>query len=131
MEELYFFAAIFFLIGVICLFLALWSRNPKHIGTAVGKLENSKRIMVSTKHSRKKVPITTFVYLYEVNGKQYKLKRDSRSSRSSLMRRVSVVYLKGFPQFGYLEKYPSGIFTMLGVVYLLCCGWLLLHPYWG
>ena len=131
MEGLYFIAAVYFLIAAICLFLALWSRNPKHIGTAVGKLENSKKIMVWTKHSRKKVPLTTFVYLYEVDGKTYKLKQDSRSSRSSLMRRVTVVYLKGFPRFGYLEKYPSGIFTMLGVFCLLGGIWLLLAPYWG
>ena len=43
---------------------------------------------------------------------------------------MTVVYLKGFPRFGYLEKYPSGIFTMLGIFYLLAAAWLLLVPYW-
>ena len=35
------------------------------------------------------------------------------------MIRVTVVYLKPFPRFGYLEKYPSGQFTMVGVLFLL------------
>ena len=122
METVYLFTAIFFLAGGICLFLALWSRNPKHIGTAVGRLDSSKRVMVSMKHSRKKVPMTNFVYLYEVNGKTYRLKRDTRSSRKSLMPRVNIVYLKGFPRFGYLESYPHWLFTLLGVILILCGG---------
>lgn len=129
MEALYLMTAVCFSIGGVCLFLALWGRNPKHLGTAVGKLEHSRRIMVWTKYSRKKVPVTTCVYLYEVNGRTYKLKRDSRSSRKSLMPRVTVVYLKGFPWFGYLEKYPTGILTILGGFALLCGGWFLLMPY--
>lgn len=129
MEAIYGMAAVYFILGGVCLFLALWSRNPKHLGTAVGKLEHSRRIMVWTKYSRRKVPITTCAYLYEVNGRIYKRKRDTHSSRKSLMPRVTVVYLKGFPRFGYLEKYPTGIFTMLGIFSLLWGGWFLLMPY--
>ena len=132
MEGLYFMATVYFLIAAICLFLALWSRDPKHIGTAVGKLSNSKKVMRRAyRHSEKKIPVTTAIYLDEVKGKTYKLRHDGRFGRSTLMPRVTVVYLKGFPRFGYLDKYPSGIFTMLGVFCLLGGIWLLLLPYWG
>jgi hypothetical protein len=120
METIYTFSLFFFVAGIGSILLALWSRNPKHIGTAVGRLDSSKRVMVSMKHSRKKVPMTNFVYLYEVNGKTYRLKRDTRSSRKSLMPRVNIVYLKGFPRFGYLESYPHWLFTLLGVILILC-----------
>lgn len=129
MEMIYGMAAVFFVIGGLCLFLGLWSRSPKHLGTAVGRLENSKRIMVWMKHSRKKVPVTTCVYLYESGGKTYRLKRDTGSSRSSLMPRVTIVYLKGLPRFGFLEKYPSGIFTAIGLFTIAGGGWFLLLPY--
>lgn len=120
MELIYGMAAVCFLIGGICLFLALWSRDPRHLGTAVGKLADSKKVMRREyRYSEKKIPVTTSTYLYEVNGKTYRLKRDGRFGRSTLMRRVTVVYMKPFPRFGYLEKYPSGQFTMLGVLFLL------------
>ena len=120
MELIYSMAVVCFLIGGICLFLALWSRDPRHLGTAVGKLADSKKVMRRAyRYSEKKIPVTTSTYLYEVNGKTYRLKRDGRFGRSTLMRRVTVVYMKPFPRFGYPEKYPSGQFTMLGVLFIL------------
>lgn len=129
MEAIYSMAAVFFAIGGLYLFLGLWSRSEKHLGTAVGKLEHSKKIMVWSKYSRKKVPVTTCVYLYAAGGKTYKLKHDTGASRSSLMPRVTVVYLKGLPRFGFLEKYPSGIFTAIGLFTIAGGVWILLLPY--
>jgi len=120
MDAIYTFALFFFVTGIGSILLALWSRNPKHIGTAVGRLECSRRVMVSMKHRRKKVPMTNFVYLYEVNGKTYRLNRDSHASRKSLMPRATIVYLKGFPRFGYLESYPYWLFTLLGITLIIC-----------
>ena len=34
----------------------------------------------------------------------------------------SAIYLKGFPRFGYLEKYPSGVLVLFGVMFLLVLG---------
>ena len=116
MDEVYIFPVIFFAIGFMCLFLALWGLNPKHLGTAVGKLENSKRVMVWSRSARKKVPITNFVYLYEVGSKTYRLKRASHTSRKSLFQRITVVYVKGFPRFGYPEKFPIWLYTLLGIL---------------
>lgn len=120
MEVIYGMVAVLFLIGGICLFLALWSRDPKHLGTAVGKLADSKKVMRRAyRHSDKKVPFTTSVYLYEANGKTYRLKRDGRFGRSTLMRRVTVVYLKGLPRFGFLEKFPFRSLILGGILLML------------
>ena len=128
MKAYYATVSVFFIIGGILLLAALLGRNPRFLGTAVGKLQNSKRVMVSQRHSSKKVPITTFVYLYEVNGRTYRLKRDSHGSRKSLMQRVTVVYLKGFPRFGYLEKFPCWQFALFGGFSVLAGIWYLLMP---
>lgn len=131
MEALYCFSAVCFLVSAISLFLSHWSRNPKHIGTAVGKLADSKKVMrYPYRYSTRKVPFTAGVYHYEVNGKTYKLKHSGRFGRSTLLKRVTVFYLKPFPRFGHLDSYPSGLLSMLGVIYLIAAIGFLLLPYW-
>ncbi len=125
MEAIYFLPAFFLTAGGICIFTALWGRDPKHVGTAIGRLENAKRVMVWSRRARKKLPVTAFVYLYEVGGRTYRLKRDSHSSRNRLMQRVTVVYLKGFPRFGFLEKFPFWLFLLAGIL-AIAYGWMLL-----
>lgn len=129
MHELFPVALAVLLLGAAHLVLALLGKNPRCIGTAVGTLVHSKKVMVSMKHQRKKVPVTTFVYRYEVGGREYRLKRDTRDSRSSLMRKVTVVYLKGFPRFGHLEQFPTLPLTILGIGWLALGAWILLIPY--
>ena len=130
MEAIYFIAAVVFAIGGIFLFLALWGRDPRHLGTAVGKLDQSKKVMRQAhRYSSKKIPVTTALYRYEVNGKTYRLRREGLFGRSTLLPRITVVYLKGFPRFGYLEKYPCGIFAMGGAVCILYGVFFLFLPY--
>ena len=130
MEALYGLAAFFFAVGCIFLFLGQWSRDPKHLGTAVGKLAESKKVMrYPYRHSRKKIPFTASTYVYEVGGKTYRLRHDGRFGRNRLLKRVTVVYLKGFPRFGHLDTYPHGLHTMFGVIYLIFGLWVLLIPY--
>ena len=110
--------------------LALWSRNPKHLGSAVGKLANSKKVMRRAyKYSDKKIPVTTSRYIYQVNGKTYRLRYDTRSGRRTLLPRMTVVYLRGFPRFGHPDKYPSGQFTILGTICIIGSLMFLLMPY--
>ena len=130
MEAIYGMAGIYFAIGVGCLLLSLWGRNPKHLGAAVGKLADSKKVMRrADRYSDKKVPVTTSIYLYEVNGKTYRLKHDGRFGRSTLMRRVTVIYMKPFPRCGHLDKFPSGQFTMLGAICIVGAVLFLLMPW--
>ena len=130
MEALWLYAALYLAVGAVCLLLGLWSRDPKHLGTAVGKLESSKKVMrYPYRSSTRKIPFTTSRYLYEVNGKTYRLRYETRAGRRTLLPRMTVVYLKGFPQFGHPEKYPSGQFTILGSICIIGGLLFLLMPY--
>lgn len=122
METIYLLPALLLAAGVGCLFLAWWGRDPRHLGSAVGRLQNADRVMVWSRRARKKLPVTAFVYHYQVGGKVYKLKRDSHTSRNRLMQRVTVVYMKGLPRFGFLEKFPSAHFAIGGVLLLAYAG---------
>lgn len=57
------------LFGAAHLILALLGKNPRCIGTTVGTLVDSKKVMVSVKYQRKKVPVTACVYRYEVGSR--------------------------------------------------------------
>ena len=130
MEALWLYAALYLAVGAVCLLLGLWSRDPKHLGTAVGKLESSKKVMrYPYRSSTRKIPFTTSRYLYEVNGKTYRLRYETRAGRRTLLPRMTVVYLKGFPRFGHPEKYPSGQFTILGSICIIGGLLFLLMPY--
>lgn len=130
MEALWLYAALYLAVGAVCLFLGLWSRDPKHLGTAVGRLESSKKVMrYPYRSSTRKIPFTTSRYLYEVNGKTYRLRYETRAGRRTLLPRMTVVYLKGFPRFGHPEKYPSGQFTILGSICIIGGLIFLLLPY--
>ena len=130
MEALWLYAALYLTVGAVCLFLGLWSRDPKHLGTAVGRLESSKKVMrYPYRSSTRKIPFTTSRYLYEVNGKTYRLRYETRAGRRTLLPRMTVVYLKGFPRFGHPEKYPSGQFTILGTICIIGGLIFLLLPY--
>ena len=130
MEALWLYAALYLAVGAVCLLLGLWSRDPKHLGTAVGRLESSKKVMrYPYRSSTRKIPFTTSRYLYEVNGKTYRLRYETRAGRRTLLPRMTVVYLKGFPRFGHPEKYPSGQFTILGTICIIGGLIFLLLPY--
>lgn len=130
MDPIYLFSLPYLLIGAVCLFLALRSRNPTHLGAAVGRLDESKKVMrYRYKRSKHREPATACTYLYEVGGKTYKLKHSGFFSRSSLMRRVTVVYLHGLPRFGFLERYPAWQFTLVGTSFLAMGAFILLAPY--
>ena len=115
MNELYIIPVIFFVIGGIFLFLALWSRDPKHLGSAVGTLADSKKVMRRRgKYDDRKYPATACTYTYQVGGKTYRIRREGFFGRSGLLRKVTVVYLKAFPRFGCPEKFPVWLYVLLG-----------------
>lgn len=121
MNPIYGMAAVIFAIGGIFLFLALWGRNPKHLSSAVGTLASSKKVMRQRwKHDDRKYPATTCVYTYQVGSKTYRIRQDGFFARSGLMRKVTVVYLKGFPRFGHLEKFPSWQYALIGALIIVC-----------
>ena len=130
MGAYYTIVAIFFLAGAVLLLIALLGRNPKHLGSAVGTLTNSRKVMRRRgKADERKYPATACTYTYQVDGKTYRLKQEGFFARSGLMRKITVVYLKGFPRFGYPEKFPCWHFVVFGIFALLCGICYLLMPY--
>lgn len=111
--------------GLWFLFLAVWSRNPDHLDTAVGtltKCHTSKN--VTTRYGVVK-NLTDYVYTYQVDGKTYKITGMRRQPRRKVLRKVTVVYLKIFPRRAYLDQFTGTLewlyaFVLLagGLVYL-------------
>lgn len=120
------YAALVMLIpGLWFLFLAAWSRNPDHLGTAVGtltKCHTSKN--VTTRHGVVR-NLTDYVYTYQVDGKTYKITGMRRQPRRKVLRKVTVVYLKISPRRSYIDQFTGTVewlyaFVLLagGFVYL-------------
>ena len=113
------FAALAMLIpGLWFLFLAVWSRNPDHLGTAVGtltKCHTSKN--VATRHGVVK-NLTDYVYTYQVNGKTYKITGMRRQPRRMVLRKVTVVYLKISPRRAYIDQFTCTVEWLLAFVLL-------------
>ena len=113
------FAALAMLIpGLWFLFLAVWSRNPDHLGTAVGtltKCHTSKN--VTTRYGVVK-NLTDYVYTYQVNGKTYKITGMRRQPRRMVLRKVTVVYLKISPRRAYIDQFTCTVEWLLAFVLL-------------
>ena len=104
------FAALVALIpGLWFLFLAVWSRNPDHLGTAVGtltKCHTSKN--VTTRYGVVK-NLTDYVYTYQVDGKTYKITGMRRQPRRMVLRKVTVIYLKIAPRRAYIDQFTGTV----------------------
>lgn len=128
----------FILLSVICIALglaflipALLSRDPRNLRIAVGKLSDSKKVPFrGNRFITHKDHVTAATYLYEADGRTYRLKYSGFVSRSSLMGRVTVVYLRFLPRFGYLDRYPAGMFIYTGIFCILAGLAFLTMPYW-
>ena len=106
------------ILGLWFLFLALWSRNPNHLGTAVGtltKCHTSKN--VATRYGVVK-NLTDYAYTYQVDGKTYKITGMRRQPRRVVLRKVTVVYLKISPRRAYIESYTGTAEWLIAFVLL-------------
>ena len=104
--------------GLWFLFLALWSRNPNHLGTAVGTLtqcHTSKN--VATRYGVVK-NLTDYAYTYQVDGKTYKITGMRRQPRRVVLRKVTVVYLKISPRRAYIDSYTGTTEWLIAFVLL-------------
>ena len=104
--------------GLWFLFLAVWSRNPDHLGTTVGTLtrcHTSKN--VATRHGVVK-NLTDYVYTYQVDGKTYIITGMRRQPRRMVLRKVTVVYLKISPRRAYLDQFTGTVEWLIAFVLL-------------
>ena len=121
------YAALVMLIpGLWFLFLAVWSRNPDHLGTAVGtltKCHTSKNVTTRYGVVRN---LTDYVYTYQVDGKTYKITGMRRQPRRKVLRKVTVVYLKISPRRSYIDQF-TGTVEWLYAFVLLAGGFVYLY----
>ena len=93
--------------GIYNLVVAIWGSFPSHQLRTVGTLvkANSQKNL----HTRYGfVPVwTDCVYVYQVNGKSYRFRTGKRMSKRDILKKVTIVYVKGFPRRAGIAEYRS------------------------
>lgn len=120
---------IFFLaVGMACLLpglffivLAIRSRNPQNLVSVPGELTKLKGYKNYKMKSYAVPNMTEYTYTYTVNGKQYELRGAQRTHPRNVRKRVSIIYLRGFPRCAY-EEHFSGITEWLIAISLIVLG---------
>ena len=101
------FGIIILLPGLFFLFLAFKGRNPQNLINVPGELtqrKGFKNIRIKTYTVKN---LTDYAYSYEVNGKQYVLKGTQWTHPRKLFKKVSIIYLRGFPRVAYIEHFTG------------------------
>lgn len=101
------FGILILLLGLICLWLALKSKNPKNLISVTAVLVERKGFKnVKIKNYIVK-NVTDYVYSYEANGKRYLLKGTQRTHPRNILKHTSIVYLRGFPRIAYIDRFSG------------------------
>lgn len=108
------------LIGLWYYFVAVMALFPKNLDKTVAVLEKASTIRnTHGKHGQLIPVVTKYVYTYTVNGKKYKLKRETFRSKQHLHQRVPVVYLKKLPRYAYEHKFKGINEWVIGSFFIL------------
>lgn len=100
--------------GLFYIGLAFCSRNPKNTIAVPGVLTKRQGFKnVTIKHFTVK-NLTDYIYTYEANGKQY-YKGTQWVHPRKLFKRVSIVYLRGFPRIAYIDQFTAVNEWALGI----------------
>ena len=70
--------------------------------------------------------LTDYTYVYTVNGKEYKYSGHITRSKSNLLPRAILVYVKGFPRHVYPDKFKGTNEWVMGFFYIFMGVMLLL-----
>ncbi len=62
--------------------------------------------------------LTSYTYVYTVNGKEYRYSGQIFRSKSNLLPRAILVYVKGFPRHVYPDRFKGTKEWVLGVFYI-------------
>lgn len=122
MDELTFcivVTAIAFLIGFYNLLIAILGLFPSFRDTAVGTLHKRRTERnVPIRHGRKIPIVTNYTYQYTVNGKKYRYSSLGYFTKGHLYKKVTMVYVKGFPRYAYPQKFTATTQWSLGLCML-------------
>lgn len=114
---------IFLVPGLWFLFLWLYGLFPGTTKTTVGTLARSHTMKnVRTRSGRVIKRITDYTYTYTVNGKLRKIKGSGYHTRRYVPKKVTVVYLRGFPRCAYIEDFTGTRELILAFFFLVNAG---------
>lgn len=119
-------AAVFLAVSVWHLLIAVLGLFPQCRSTAVGTLADTSVRRNYIVRGRR-IPIRAkYTYVYTVRGKQYRYTSLAFHSERRLLRKVTMVYVKGFPRHAYPNRFSGILEWSLGLMTLftglLLCG---------
>ena len=102
------FGIVMLLPGVFFTALVIRSKNPNNLISTTGELTRKKDFK-NYKLKNYSVPnAVEYTYTYTVNGKSFQLRGVQHTHSRNLHKRITIVYLRGFPRCAYEENF-SGI----------------------
>jgi hypothetical protein len=114
------------LLGIFFAVLAIQSKNVNNLISTTGELTKKKGYKNYKLKSGSVPNAVEYTYTYIVGGKSYHISGVQHTHSRNLRKRVTIVYLRGFPRCAYVESF-SGIqewllavsFTAMGVCLIL------------
>lgn len=107
--------------GAFFAVLSIQSKNPNNLISTTGKLTQRKSYKNYRIKNRTVPNVTEYTYTYIVNGKRYHLRGNHYAHPRNVRKRVTIVYLRGFPRCAYEEHY-SGTLEWLLAISLIALG---------
>lgn len=101
-------AAVFIAMALWNLLIAILGLFPQCCSSAVGTLvDTNTKKNVRTPHGRIIPILTRYIYLYTINGKEYRYSARGEHSKRRLPRKTSMIYVKWFPRHAYPDKFKG------------------------
>ena len=117
------------LIGFWNLFIAILGLFPKNLSTTVATLEKANTVRNTHGKNGRLIPVSTkYVYVYTVNGRKYRYRKENEyRRRRPLFQRMPMVYVKWFPRRAYPHKFKATVEWVFGTMFVIIgIGFLLL-----
>ena len=122
------FGILMLLLGLFFAGLAIRSKNPNNLISATGELTRKKDFKNYKLKNRSVPNAVEYTYTYTVNCKSYHLRGVQHTHSRNLHKRITIVYLRGFPRCAYEENF-SGIQEWLIAISFTAMGIFLLWLY--
>ena len=109
------------LVGCRYLMIAILGLFPKFQRKSVANLKKAssvKNVHLGRSGSVFIPNLTDYTYVYTVNGKEYRYSGHITRSKSNLLPRVILVYVKGFPRHVYPNRFKGTYEWTIGFIYI-------------
>lgn len=106
-------------VGLFFLLVAVRSRNSDYLITVSGELTRIKGFKnVRTKYYFAK-NMSDYIYTYTVGNKRYKYRGSQLTHPRKVLKRITIVYLKGFPRIAYAEHFSGHRERMFALCFIV------------